>query len=91
MDAFTLVYNYWKMIQDTKWSREAEDRRRLISVHGGEAYSESVDRYIANWYVKAFEKLSPHQKKILIDKKDEEIFKTVYRDMPGKTIVAVVN
>ena len=41
--------------------------------------------------MKAFEKLSPHQKKILIDKKDEEIFKTVYRDMPGKTIVAVVN
>ena len=62
-----------------------------MAVLGGEQFAESVDKFRASWFVKLFEKLSPHQKKILVDRKDIEIFETLYNHTPGKNIVAVVN
>lgn len=58
---------------------------------GSEAYAESIDRSRTNWFVKYFEKLAPHQKKIIIDQKDVDLFYALYRDTPGKKVVAVVN
>lgn len=50
-----------------------------------------MDRFRINWFAKYFEKIAPRQKKIVIDKKDVSIFYNLYRDCPGKNIVAVVN
>lgn len=33
----------------------------------------------------------PHQKRIFIDKTDIRIFKNIYKNLPGKTIFALVN
>jgi pheromone shutdown protein TraB len=49
-----------------------------------------MDRYRCNWLASYFEKLSPNEKRILVDKKDEEIFKALY-SQKAKNIVAVVN
>jgi hypothetical protein len=36
------------------------DFSRLYEVLGGEGFSESFDRYRANWFVKYFEKIAPN-------------------------------
>lgn len=61
-----------------------------LNVRGGEAFAESIDRSRINFLVGYLSKVAPKQKKILIDQRDERIF----RDLIGlkqKNIVAVVN
>lgn len=60
-------------------------------MQGGEAYAESVDRSRLNWFIRYFEKIAPHQKRILVDHKDIDLFYAIYKNCPGKKIVAVVN
>ena len=49
-----------------------------------------LDKYKLSWFIKLFEKYSPHQKRIFIDQKDTDLFHNIYR-APGQKIVAVVN
>lgn len=75
----------------SKWIGELEDIQGLLNAYGSEAFGESIDKFRANWFVKFFEVIAPLQKKIIIDMKEEEMFKTLYKKMEGKNVVAVVN
>ena len=90
MDILPLIWRYLKMKSD-RWDNDENDIKSILSDYGAESFSESIDRSRANWFVKFFAVLSPHQKKIVVDMKDIEIFKTLYSRVPGKNIVAVVN
>lgn len=68
-----------------------KDLYACLDVNGGSAFAESLDKYRVSWFVKYFEKYAPQQKKIIVDKKDLDIFYALYRNCPGKKIVAVVN
>ncbi|CAD8124528.1 unnamed protein product [Paramecium sonneborni] len=90
-DPLSVSLNFIKLLSQVRWRRERQDLAFQLAVLGGEQFAESIDKYRASWFVKLFEKLSPHQKKILVDRKDIEIFETLYKHTPGKNIVAVVN
>jgi len=75
----------------TSWRSEMIDNLGMISVHGGQGYSEILDSHRVSWWVNWMKKVAPLQKDILVDRVDEKLFKKLYSDMPGKTIVAVVN
>lgn len=90
-DPLNVTLNFVKTYLQTKWRRERADLFFASNVIGGEAFAESFDRYRAAWCVKFFERISPHQKRILIDKKDADLFTLLYKSVPGKNIVAVVN
>lgn len=73
------------------WYNEVLDNFSTLDVHGGEAYAESIDKFRSDWWVKYFEKLAPYQKRVLVDRKDLDLFYALYRSCPGENIVAVVN
>jgi pheromone shutdown protein TraB len=59
-------------------------------VRGGEAFAESIDRSRINLLVALFNRAAPQQKRILIDQRDERIFRDIYQTK-AKNIVALVN
>jgi pheromone shutdown protein TraB len=77
------------------WTSDLQDFRAVMAARGGEAFAESMDRSRVNFMVGVFSKIAPEQKKILIDLRDEAIFKDLYRDCRsdagGDKVVAVVN
>lgn len=91
MDPISQFYYGYRALHNSFWRREHQDTYKVLDVVGGEAFAEGVDRNRANWFVKYFEKLAPYQKRVIIDKKDIDLFTSLYRDTPGKKIVAVVN
>lgn len=91
MDPISLFYNGCMALHNKLWRSEYIDTYSIYDVHGGEAFAESVDFFRLNWFIKLFEKYAPYQKKVLVDQKDLDLFYALYRDCPGKTIVAVVN
>lgn len=92
MDPINLFRNGHNTAHHNKlWFSEIHDNYASLDANGGEAYAESIDRFRANWWVKYFQKVAPYQKRILVDRKDLDIFYSLYRDCPGKKIVAVVN
>jgi len=91
MDILPLVYRWVNALHNQLWRTEYHDTYRLMDRLGGEAFAENIDRYRTNWFIKLFEKYAPHQKRILIDQRDIDLFYGIYRDCPGKKIVAVVN
>lgn len=72
------------------WNSEYQDFNETVNVRGGEAFAESMDRSRINFFVALFSKTAPKQKTILIDQRDERIFRELY-SMKAKHIVAVVN
>ena len=86
-----LLYRVWTARHNLLWKRESASYNSMINVHGFADFSETVDDTVVNWYVKFFEKLSPYQKRIFIDREDERLFYKIYREMPGKVLLAVVN
>jgi hypothetical protein len=91
MDWIPLIYRWFTVFNNARWKTEHIDNYRLLDVLGGEGFAEVLDKYRISWFVKYFEKLSPYQKRLLIDQRDIDLFYNVYRDCPGKKIVAVVN
>jgi len=91
MDWMPILYRWFTVLSNARWKTEHIDNYRLIDVCGGEGFAEILDKYRVSWFVKYFEKLSPYQKRILIDQRDIDLFYNIYRDCPGKKIVAVVN
>lgn len=67
------------------------DFKNILQTRGGEAFAESFDRSRANFMVGAFNKIAPIQKQVLIDLRDERIFRDLYKNCEGDQIVAVVN
>jgi pheromone shutdown protein TraB len=62
----------------------------MLNTRGGEAFAESMDRSRINFLVALLSKSAPKQKKILVDLRDERIFKELW-SLKAKNIVAVVN
>lgn len=69
---------------------EYDDFKRVMLVRGGETFSESLDKFRANFMVHLLNRIAPEQKKVIIDLKDESLFHKIYK-APGDKIVAVVN
>lgn len=91
-DVFQLFRNVFYTQEKNKfWFSEHLDNYAVLDTHGGEAYAESLDLSRLNWFIKYFEQIAPHQKRILVDQKDIDLFYSLYRDCPGEKIVAVVN
>lgn len=72
------------------WSTDFSDFYSTLHTRGGEAFSESIDRSRINLLVQLLNKISPKQKSIIVDQRDEKIFKDLY-DIKSEKIVAVVN
>lgn len=62
-----------------------------ISLAGLDSFSETADNIDINFLNSYLERIIPHQKRIFIDKTDIRIFKNIYKNLPGKTIFALVN
>ena len=90
-DIIPLLWRYFFSLNNKRWQSERLDTFRLLDVAGGEVFAELLDKYRISWFIKLFEKYAPFQKNILIDHKDLDIFYKLFRDCPGKKIVAVVN
>ena len=73
------------------WTTDYGDFCKVLRTRGGEAFAESLDRSRANFMVGVLSKCAPEQKKILIDLRDESIFRDLYKKCEGERIVAVVN
>lgn len=73
------------------WSSEYNDFKDVLFTRGGETFAESIDRSRSNFMVGLFSKMAPDQKRIMIDKRDESIFRDLYQRCEGEKIVAVVN
>ncbi len=72
------------------WTSQYEDFIDTLHVRGGEAFAESIDRSRINFLVGLLSKSAPKQKQILIDQRDERIFRDLY-SLKAKNVVAVVN
>lgn len=91
LSPFSLHYRKFKMLSLANTDTYALfDFFNTAQVRGGEAFAESMDRSRANFMVYLFSRLAPNQKKILVDLRDERIFRDLYATK-SKTIVAVVN
>lgn len=73
------------------WNSDYNDFTKTMRVRGGEAFAESFDRSRANLMVSMFNKIAPEQKRIIVDARDETIFRDLYKKCEGDKIVAVVN
>jgi hypothetical protein len=85
----------WRAIFSTSalcssWTSQYDDFHDVLNTRGGEAFAESIDRSRINFLVALLNKSSPKQKKILVDLRDERIFKDLW-SLKAKNIVAVVN
>ncbi len=81
----------WYHHRFNRWDWEHHVNKRKISENGWKVYTEAcMDQYQMNWYIKALEIMNPHLKKVVVDDKDEELFKKIDK-YPGKKVVVVVN
>ena len=72
------------------WKSDYKDFFDILHTRGGEAFAESIDRSRINLMVQMLNKVAPKQKSILVDQRDERIFRDLY-NMNSNKIVAVVN
>ena len=85
----------WKMHQVTNsttsaWNSTWADFVNTMHVRGGEAFAESIDRSRINFLIALLSRVAPKQKRILVDERDQRIFKDIY-SLKANNIVAVVN
>jgi len=91
MYAHTLLWNARLLLRSQNaWTTDYNDFKKILQTRGGEAFAESMDRSRSNFMVALLSKFAPEQKRILVDLRDEHIFRELYR-CEGETIVAVVN
>ena len=86
-----LIYRLVRANNNQFWNKEWESYFGQMAVHGLPDFSESVDDITINWFIKFFERISPYQKRILVDQEDIRLFDLIYKELDGKTIMAVVN
>lgn len=91
MDFIFLMRRYYTSLSNQFWKDEAKDIWALMSVHSFSGFTEHVDDYLISWFINYFEKLAPHQKRIMIDMVSEDLFRTIYKEMDGQKIFALVN
>lgn len=88
MDLVPFLYRLQSL--KSTYNSEKFDNYAVLKNQGGEAFAESIDSYRANWFTNFFSIIAPHQKDIIVDQKDIDIFQALYNCKSKKT-VAVVN
>ena len=90
-DAIFPLWKYWMTICEA-WYLEARDWQKIFRSHSVKSIAETyLDKDQVAWWVRFFEKMLPDQKKIVIDAKDEDMFRTIEQRMTGQRKLAVVN
>jgi pheromone shutdown protein TraB len=73
------------------WTYEHHSNAGKLHLVGPSAFSEKcLDRYLMNWYVASMNVFFPYLKRVLIDKRGEDIFRQV-QNTDHKKVVVVVN
>ena len=72
MDLIPLIYRV--ATAPSTYNSEKFDNYSVLKNVGGEGFGESIDRFRANWFTSYFSLIAPHQKKIMVDDKDLDIF-----------------
>jgi len=75
----------------TRYSREFAEQMAILDTEGPEAYAESLDDVSIAWWNQYLYRMAPRQKKILVNKKNKQLFFDLYNKCEGENIVAVVN
>lgn len=92
MYAHTLIWKSRSLLKtQTAWSTDFNDFTKILRTRGGEAFAESMDRSRSNFMVAILSKVAPEQKRIIVDSRDETIFRDLFKTCEGDKIVAVVN
>ena len=91
LDLLGTTYRFLSQAGITTYITEEETQKKIISVVGPEAYSEYLDDYGVNWWIKWFERVSPYQKTLIVDNRDDRLFDQILNEAKGDTVVAVVN
>lgn len=61
-----------------KYDQELAEFKTYVDKYGIKKFIESsFDQYTVNWFIKTFEGAFPQIKRILIEKKEEDIFSTI--------------
>lgn len=75
----------------TFYSDEMREMRAKIALVGPSAFTEKcVDSYAVNWFIQCTDIFFPKLKKIMVDEKDEDLFKQIDKSK-GEKIVVLVN
>lgn len=74
-----------------RYKHEHVEQLAIIDAEGAEAYAESLDNVSVSWWTQFLYRMSPRQKKILVNKKNKQLFFDLYNNCEGENIVAVVN
>lgn len=91
MDVIFPYLRYYFNLNDS-WESEAKNMQVLFRSHELKAIAEGhFTQDNVAWLAKFLEKLVPHQKRCLIDKRDEDIFMTVEKKMKGSRKLVLVN
>lgn len=91
MDVIYPMLKYGFFLNDS-WLGEAKDWQAIFQNHSIKTVTEGhFNQDNVAWLTKFMELLIPNQKKILIDKRDEDIFWEVEKNMKGKRKLILVN
>lgn len=89
-----VIYPYLKYYfgLNEAWEQEARNWQVLFRSHPIKALAEGhFNQDNVAWLVKFAEKMIPHQKGVIIDKKNEDIFWSIERNMKGSKKLILVN
>lgn len=90
MNVGEYLYNRF-VSQDTMWTHERENNLQKLDMAGAKTFTEQcLDQHLMNWIIQAADKFYPALKRVLVDLRDEDIYKQIDKS-EGKRIVAVVN
>lgn len=90
LNFFTTYYNYLAADANATYNAEHRTQLDLLYAEGPESYAESIDDETASWWIAFLRRMSPIQKKLMIERQDARIAKALI-DGEGQNIVAVVN
>ena len=77
--------------RSSRWMFERYANQQKIDMVGPAAFTEKcLDAYNMNWYIQSCDVFFPKMKKILIDERDDDLFKLI-DGAKGEKIVVVVN
>ena len=84
---------FFKKLQyhSSKWSKETRANSHILAMSSSSSYTEKVlDASKMNWFIQSADIFFPKIKKIMVDERDEDLFKQI-DNAQGEKIVVVVN
>lgn len=78
LNLYTYVMRCWQYMGYDNWQTEYNANLRKMYLVSASAYTEKcLDRYLVNWHIANMNIYFPHLKRVLIDKRAEDIFRSV--------------